>query len=205
VRHSYPAILFCCLLATSAAADPCAPREATLRNPFIEGIGNCIFFLSRNIEESGDREFAKLLIARSVNLAGPIYDDPDPGFPLDFSKLAELANLVDDPKLIGAFVDFVTRGCDNETLCLAAGRLYELQAPAVLNTLAAYSQDRRARATWQIAWGLANNFYPRMDRDNYARLSVGANWEVLNDDYPHREISQQVESALLEILAEPSE
>jgi len=157
--------------------------------------------LKRTISEPESRKFAENLVHRA--LTDTEHENKVPGDPLNFYELAEVAALLNTPSATDAMLDFIANkpGAADETRSFAVARLYELRAPLVLARMALRPEVDRKRLIASIAWGLANNFYLFMTRDNFARLAVGANWEVTEPTHPHRELSKAIENALLELLS----
>jgi len=184
------------------AGEPCQPREQLLENPYVEDINSCIFFLTRTLKETKQRAFAAQLIKRALSDTKH-GNDLGPGMPLDYVKLAELAALLNTKDVIDAFLTFIARPADDEVRSFAIGRLYELRTPLVLDRLALLPNNNQKTIIDSIAWGLANNFYLFMNLDNYRRLAVGANWEVLDSKYSHRALVERVEKSLKLVLLEP--
>jgi hypothetical protein len=66
--------------------------------------------------------------------------------------------------------------------------------------MARKSESVRKELTFLVAWGVTNNFHLFLNAQNYARLAVGANWEVLEHDFRHRELAQSVEAEISKLL-----
>jgi hypothetical protein len=185
------------------ANEPCLPYERLLENPYVKNINACIFSLTRTLNNAERRTFAVKLINRALN-DKKHGDTIGPGLPLNYVKLAELAALINNVEVVDAFLTFIARSSDDEVRSYAMGRLYELRTPLVLERLALRSKKDQYTIIGLIAWGLANNFYLFMNLNNYHRLSVGANWQVLDSKHPHRALSLRVETSLRSILDRPS-
>jgi hypothetical protein len=181
-------------------ADPCHPREPLLKNPYVDRVDQCIVSLARTLAVPANRDYAERLVAQA--LADTRHANRAPDRPLNYYQLAELVALLDEPKDVDAFLNFIARYPESvdEARSLAAARLYELRTPLVLKRLAEQSKQGQETVTESIAWGLANNFYPFINLVNYRRFAVGANWEVLDQDFPQRSLAQQVEDRLRETL-----
>jgi hypothetical protein len=116
--------------------------------------------------------------------------------------LAELATLLSTTEAIDAFLVFIAKPADDEVRSFAIGRLYELRTPLVLERLALLPKKDQKIIIDLIAWGLVNNFYLVMNLNNYRRLAVGTNLEVLDPKYSRRALSKRVEQELRSILLE---
>jgi len=184
---------------TPAHADePCSPRDKLLDNPYVRTVNKCIYYLSHTLKEVEQRRYAEKLITRALT------DKKHGNRGLDilsYVELAELAALLNTPEVIDVFLTFIARPVDgDESRSQAIGRLYELRAPLVLDRLALRKINEQEIIIDSIAWGAANNFYLFMNIENYRRLAVGANWDVLDSKHPHRALSKRIEKSLEYIL-----
>jgi hypothetical protein len=156
--------------------------------------------LTRTISAPERRAFAQKLILRA--LSDSEHWNEGPGIPLSYYELAELVALLNEPKITDAVLDFIASHPESadETRRFAVARLYELRTPLVLDRLASRSEADQKVVAQSIAWGIANNFYLFINLENYRRLAVGANWEVLDANHPHRALAKRVEEELRQIL-----
>jgi hypothetical protein len=94
------------LISSSAsAADPCEPYERFLDNPYVTGVGSCLFSLKRTFFRSPERsEFSEKLVMRA--LTDREHGNTMPGSPLDYSDLAELVALLNTAPIVDAMVRF---------------------------------------------------------------------------------------------------
>jgi hypothetical protein len=195
------AVVMLLLLPGSASADdPCQPYEALLAKPYVERVGKCIVSLTRTLSVPERRAFAQKLTLRA--LADSEHGNDYPGMPLSYYDLAELVALLNEPKTTDAVLGFIANHPESpdETRSSAVARLYELRTPLVLDRLASRSEADQKVVARSIAWGIANNFYLFINLENYKRLAVGANWEVLDAKHPHRALANRVEEEVRQLL-----
>lgn len=140
------------------ADDPCLPYEQLLDNPYVENINNCIFSLTRTLNDANRRAFAVKLIKKALSDTKH-GNDNGPGMPLNYVELAELAALINTQEVVDVFLTFIAHPADDEVRSFAIGRLYELRTPLVLDRMALQSKKDQETIIDSIAWGLANNYY----------------------------------------------
>jgi hypothetical protein len=181
--------------------DPCAPRDQLLINAYVKNVNTCIYYLTHTLRDAEQRAFAEQLITKALTDKKHGNRGRDV---LNYMNLAELAALIDTPEVVDVFLAFNLRTADGDELrAFAMGRLYELRTPLVLDRLALRPKNEQERIVNAIAWGLANNFDLFMNLDNYRRLSVGSNWEVLDSKHPRRALSKRIEESIEFILRDP--
>ena len=180
------------LISSVSIAAPCT--DQLLDDLYVEGIDRCILFLIRSLPDNQD--FADKLIRQAADQNTG--DNEAPGRPLNYVQLAELAALTGTRESLDASLDLVP--ADDETRSIAVARLYELQAPLVLERMGMESEADQLSIAVAIAWGIANKHYPFINTDNYSRLAVGAHWEVNDPKHPHYQTAKRINYQLLSIL-----
>ena len=185
-------IITAAILFSVSHADVCP--EELLNNPYVHGVDKCVFSLLRSQPEQ--QKFSENLIHQAVY--GISSGNKAPDMPLNYRQLVELAALVGTPRAIDAILDLVP--ADDETRSFAVARLYELQAPRVLERLVRKDEAIRKSIINSIAWGVVNNHYLFINTQNYDRLAVGQHWELTDPDHPNHNIVRQISEEIFTIL-----
>jgi hypothetical protein len=190
----------------SISSDVCDPKEALLNNPQPDQLKRCLhsIWFSLGRKHKIDQQFTESLVEMLLPIEHSDHERLKKlnQFDVDYLKLAEIISLLRSEKLIKRYIDFIifTKHSANELRTFGLGHLYTYQGPSFLELLSAYSREDQNTVIKRVAWGLANNFYPHMTKENYRRLIVGAHWEILQDDHPYRGLSQKIEKEISKIL-----
>ena len=124
-------------------------------------------------------------------------------FDVDYIKVAEVISLLKSQELIKHYIDFIifTKGSADEVRSFGLGMLYTLQAPLLIDAIKSYKSDEQDLVIEILAWGLANNFYPHINKNNYKKLIVGEHWALLDEKNEQREISKKIERQIEAIIS----
>lgn len=114
---------------------------------------------------------------------------------VDYEKISEIISLLKSKELAKRYIDFIifSKRSADELRSYGLGKLYTLQAPIVLNILSNYSPEEQDTVINNLAWGLANIFYPHVNTQNYSRLIICQYWELHEKEYQHRELVERIE------------
>ncbi len=121
---------------------------------------------------------------------------------IDYTKIAQIISRLNSKRDIKRYLDFVvfSSGSATEGISYGLAKLYQLNAPELLKLLSAYSKSDQKEIIDRLAVGVINIYYPRVNKSNFKRLIVGIHWDVVNKNYSQRELSLQIEVAVLKIL-----
>jgi len=191
---------------TVYADNICEPKHVLLTNPTAKQTDACLhwiwYSLGRKtaIDKSFTQQFIRTLLPSSNKQV--IKQNPANLITPDYLKLAEVINLLDSHELIKTYLDFIvfTAGTADETRSFGLGKLYTLQAPTVLNALSTYTNIEQRKIINKLAWGLVNNFYPNINKNNYKRLITGEHWELITNKHPKKLLLQEIEIEVIKIV-----
>ncbi|OMH30553.1 hypothetical protein [Motiliproteus sp. MSK22-1] len=192
-------------VSSSTVYGACENKAGLLTKPQAEETVQCIhsihFSLGRKqeIDEEFTHEFIKTLLPIGTTAGEKLGDLSY--FDVRYGTISEIISLLDSQELIAAYIDFVidSSGSADENISFGIARLYTLQAPAFLENLKMRTDKEQSLVIGSLAWGLANNFYPHIESENYQRLIVGEHWELINSN-PRSPIQLRIESAVLDII-----
>lgn len=203
-------LIICVLIFSSIspvyAFESCEPKEALLSQPAADETKKCLqsiwFSLGRHIEIDTNftHSFIQALLPTSESQQKKLKQLKQ--FDIDYLKLVDTISLLGSEKLIKSYMDFIvfTSGSADELRTFGLGKLYSLQAPVVLKILSSFTPKEQKAIIRSLAWGLANNYYPHINKNNYQRLIIGEHWELIDNKHPQRELTKRVESDVYHIL-----
>jgi len=193
-------------IAPAHAKEPCAPKEDLISNLLPKKTSKCLhsiwFALGRKnkIDPDFTFRFIKTLLPTSKKQLKKHSSLSQ--FDIDYIKLAETISLLDSKELIKRYTDFIvyTSSSADELRSFGLGKLYSLKAPEFLNILSSYSKNEQKTLIRRLSWGLANNYYPNINKSNYKRLIIGGYWELIDNNNSQRLLSKKVEDEVLKII-----
>jgi hypothetical protein len=189
-----------------SGSEICEPKDQLLKAPAGEDLKKCIhsIWFSLGRKKPIDRQFTDSLIKRLLFTTESESKGLDKlkQFDVDYSKIAAIISLMKSEKLIKRYIDFIvfTKNSANELISFGLGDLYTYEAPKFLTILSLYSKEKQDIVIRSLAWGLANNFYPHMTKNNYRRLIAGSYWEVLDESHPNRKLVSRIEKQVFQLL-----
>ncbi|MDH5232857.1 MAG: hypothetical protein OEY38_22610 [Gammaproteobacteria bacterium] len=166
----------------------------------------CLNIILDNLEQNPQlgHEFTVKYIKELLPTTTSSYNQQIKSYPwtADYGKVADIISLMGSQKLMQGFVDFrvASAGSADESLSFAFAKLYWLQAPIMLELIASYPNTIQIKLINSLVWGLANNFYPHINLENYQRLIVGSHWQLLEAEHVNRSLSLRIEQELALLL-----
>jgi hypothetical protein len=159
----------------------------------------CLYTVIDSIKRKESDDYNKLgeRLARSLLLTK--ITDYNTVNEVPWKRLAEVIAILDSQSLVDLFVQHIGAPRDGEETDSAYAQLYAWQAPKVLLSLSKYQGKERVGRIDRLAWVIANQYWGRLNLQNYRRLPLGSHLELLDAKHALRPIAEEVEKSLLEI------
>lgn len=187
------------LSCSAAEGTTCSPTYQPPPQPFVDEVYRCLYTVIDSIKrkESGDysnlgERLVKSLLLTKITDYNTVNEIP-------WERLAEVIAILDSQSLIDLFVQRIGAPRDGEETDSAYAQLYAWQAPKVLLSLSKYQGKDRVGRIDRLAWVIANQYWGRLNFQNYMRLPLGSHIELLDAKHPLRPIAKEVEKAILEV------
>ncbi len=186
----------CMLFSALNVAASCDDENTVLARPNGESARVCVRVLWRNSVNGKaiGRDFARKLVLARISYSDPaavpaIADSDNHLPPYNWLDLAMLILQLGDESLMKSYLDFaIGTGSANESISFGLGRIFIQEGPTLLQMASEKNGKQTEVFGRDVAWGIANELFGYLTPSNYKRLMVGAHWELLDPDHPHREL-----------------
>ena len=183
------------------ANEMCNSQKALLSSPSLPHINRCLGEVARNranLPPSFTRDFFFMLLPTTNTELEKLYKAERQG--LNYFKIANAIALTNSPALIERYIDFIvfTFNSADETRSDGLGLLFTLKAPEVLELLDKLEEKNQSRIIGNLSFGLLNNNYAHMNKENYKKMIVGVHWGLTE----HKKIITLIERSVFQMLRE---
>ncbi len=191
----FQCLLFALFISVSHSEDNCPDISKLLTGPFqkeTNGYINSMLesFIAKDINRKCFSKdiIHKLLTEVSPRCLHPIHR-------ANYYDVAKLIILSDSTELNKIYIRFIvrTKGSADELRSFGLGLLYTENAPYILDEISKLSHEDQDIVIQSLGWGLLNNFFPFLTKENYRRKILGSHWELKDNKYKHRQLIKKIE------------